>query len=64
MKRIISGIIVTAFCVLPNCATFIANNPGITDALANYNCRKGYSACTPQIDLIYYGPEIIYVYED
>ena len=59
MKRIIRGIVVSAFCVLPNCATFVANNPGYTRALENYNCRKGYSACRQHVVV-----EVVHVYQD
>ena len=64
MRKLLSSLILFTAVLIPNCATFVANNPGLTEALANYNCLKGYSVCTPQIDLVYYGPEIIYVYEN
>jgi hypothetical protein len=59
MKRIIRGIVVSAFCVLPNCATFVASTPRITRIIENYNCRKGYSACRQHVVV-----EVVRAYQD
>ena len=64
MRKLLSSLILFTAILMPNCATFVANNPGLTNALANYNCRKGYGPCVSQVELVYYGPEVIYVYED
>ncbi len=59
MRKLLSSLILYTAVIMPNCATFVANNPGYTRALENYNCRKGYSACRQHVVV-----EVVHVYQD
>ena len=56
--KIIRELLVISLLAVPNCATFIANNPGITRALEDYNCRHHISACRQHVEI-----EVIHYYD-